>query len=266
MKIEISRSTLALPELLTPTSYWIGHLPFAFWLMEHFKPRTFIELGVHTGASYCAFCQAVESLNLSTKCYGIDSFVGDAHYGSYSSEVLNTLLAYHQPRYTAFSTIIQSEFTKARGNFQDGTIDLLHIDGTHFYEDAKQDFQEWLPKMSPNGIVLFHDTNVHTMDFGVHRLWGELLQSYRGFEFFHCNGLGVLFLGTEYPENVRQLLDGSEEEKNTIRDFFYTLGARCQEKAISEVAQIESQRLAASLDYQTQEKRQVEGGTSGLQP
>lgn len=253
MKIDISRSSLALPDLITPTSYWLGHLPFAFWLMEHFRPATFVELGVHTGASYCAFCQAVRDLDLPTKCYGIDTFTGDAHYGSYSSEVLTTLLNYHQPRYAAFSRIIQSEFTKAKDGFDDGTIDLLHIDGTHFYQDVRQDFEDWLPKMSAKGIILFHDTNVHERDFGVHRLWAELTGKYRGFEFLHCNGLGVLFLGGDYPGSLDPLLSGSEEDRNAVRDLFQTLGARCEEHAAAITAREETRRIAAAADYHRNE-------------
>src|SRR5438309_11422232 len=64
-------------ELMHPSrvelpSTWLGHIPFAFWLVEVFRPSTIAELGVRSGNSYCAFLQAVQTLGLPTRCYGID--------------------------------------------------------------------------------------------------------------------------------------------------------------------------------------------------
>src|SRR5512145_1436241 len=36
------------------SSGWIQHTPFAFFLMDLFRPRLFVELGSFSGASYCA--------------------------------------------------------------------------------------------------------------------------------------------------------------------------------------------------------------------
>ena len=66
------------PRILQPTS-WVGHIPFAFFAMEILRPKTLVELGVYVGNSFCAFCQAKQSLNLDTKCYGVDSWHGDDH-------------------------------------------------------------------------------------------------------------------------------------------------------------------------------------------
>ncbi len=38
-------------------------------------------------------------------------------------------------------------------------IDYLHIDADHSYEGSLQDFIDYLPLMSPQGIITFHDTN-----------------------------------------------------------------------------------------------------------
>src|SRR6185437_1851618 len=59
------------PLRLGVASAWYGHVPFAFWLTAHLKPDVIIELGTHNGVSYAAFCQAVERLGLSTRCYAV---------------------------------------------------------------------------------------------------------------------------------------------------------------------------------------------------
>jgi Methyltransferase domain len=116
--------------LVMPTS-WTGHVPFAFWLVSTLRPRLIVELGVHTGTSYCAFCEEVKRAKLGTTCFGIDTWQGDEHSGFYGEEVLRDLREFHDPRYDSFSTLTQTTFDEAVTYFADGSIDLLHLDGLH---------------------------------------------------------------------------------------------------------------------------------------
>ena len=74
------------PERLA-SSAWIEHIPFAFWVVAALRPCSVVELGVHRGVSYCAFCQAVKAASFTTKCYAIDDWRGDEHGGHFGSEV-----------------------------------------------------------------------------------------------------------------------------------------------------------------------------------
>src|SRR5688500_143289 len=109
------------PERITSTSAWAHHLPAAFALVEALQPQVFVELGTHRGDSYCAFCQAVEHLQLGTQCYAVDTWQGDEHSGHYGDEILEELRHYHDERYGRFSKLLRADFDTARRQFADGS-------------------------------------------------------------------------------------------------------------------------------------------------
>jgi hypothetical protein len=224
------RSMLWKPERYA-RSAWVEHVPFAFWLVDVLRPRVIVELGTHSGVSYSAMCQAVKCLGLATSCFAVDTWRGDEHSGFYAEDIYSEFAAFHDRHYSAFSRLVRSTFDDALLHFDNGTIDLLHIDGLHTYDAVQHDYQTWLPKLSPNAIVLLHDTNVREGDFAVHRLWGEIGTERLHFEFLHGHGLGVLASGADYADPLNLLLeaDGNESLTADIRSMFSELGRFTQD-------------------------------------
>ena len=218
---------LQYPARLVWPSPWVGHIPFALWLVEALRPRVVVELGVHSGNSYCAFLQAVQSLELAAQCYGIDHWRGDEHSDHYGDDVYSELCSYHDPLYGSFSTLIRTTFEDALPYFSDRSVDLLHIDGFHTYEAVAKDFSDWLPKMSSRGVVLFHDINVRERGFGVWQFWEEEIAArYPTLAFVHSHGLGLAYVGSEGPPvSLRTLLASSDPDTiSRIRSYFARLG------------------------------------------
>ncbi len=208
-------------------SAWWGHVPFAFWLMHVTRPGLLVELGTHSGVSYSAFCEAVIRERLDTRCFAVDTWEGDEHAGLYDSDVYWDFRAFHDDRYGAFSKTLRSTFDEAVSRFEDGSIDLLHIDGLHTEEAVRHDFETWQSKLSDRAVLLLHDTNEREGDFGVWRFWSDLKKEYPAFEFSHEHGLGVAAIGREAAPIVTSLCRMSNPEaKARIGERFAALGER----------------------------------------
>ena len=227
----VSEASTWIPDWL-PNSAWIEHAPFAFWLMEAHEPGILIELGTHLGYSFFSFCQAIARLKLPTRAYAVDTWKGDEHAGFYGEEIFQEVSKHNAERYSSFSQLIRSTFDDALPYFEDGSVDLLHVDGRHFYEDVKHDFNSWLPKLSDRGIVLLHDINVRERSFGVFRYWAELSQRYPHFQFFHGWGLGVLGVGSKLPRPLKAIFEteGSPKRANKTRKIYARLGASLDDR------------------------------------
>jgi hypothetical protein len=204
---------------------WVGHIPFAYLLVDLLRPRTLVELGTDSGNSYLAFCQAVVELGTNTRCTAIDSWEGDPHARRYGGGVYETLKQYHEPRYGHFSRLFRSWFIDAVDSFDDGSIDLLHIDGLHTYEAVSEDFHTWLPKLSDRAVVIFHDSQVLGRGFGVARLLDELRAQYPVVEFTHSNGLGVVQVGKHAPEPFLGFMQAFAERPEQMRRYFEQLAS-----------------------------------------
>jgi len=219
-----NQAVFQLPERIVQPHSWVFHIPFAFYLVDIIKPKTIVELGIHSGNSYFAFCQAVKQSNCNTVCFGIDHWKGDKHAGNYDEEIFNDVHTYNQDHYSDFSYLIKKDFDDALTDFSDFSIDLLHIDGLHTYERVKHDFESWLPKLSKNAIVLLHDVNVRRDDFGVWKFFDELSKEYYNTVFNFGYGLGLIYIGNDIDnESINNFLKDIEDGNKYL---FRLLGER----------------------------------------
>ena len=221
-----------LPALL-PNSAWSGHIPFLFALFRMLRPATFVELGVHTGASLIAAASAAAAYQVPTQLVGVDTFLGDEHTGQYDGDGLyNGLRAYLAETFPSVR-LERSYFAEALPRFPLASIDILHIDGLHTYEAVREDFSTWFDRVSRHGVILIHDIGVRDRGFGVHLLWEELKVRMPTLEFPHSHGLGVILLAPD-DERLRPLVALARDEQ----------AMRAYRELVAEVARLLPERMA----------------------
>jgi len=213
------------PEFIEKPSAWMEHIPFAFFVTDMLKPKVFVELGTHHGNSYFAFCQGFAKAKANIRAFAIDHWQGDVQAGMYDESVFEYVNKINAQHFSAFSQLLRMPFDEAVDRFEDGSIDLLHIDGMHGYEAVKHDFETWLPKMSERGVVLFHDTQEHKEGFGVWRLMDEIKNNYPLFNFKHGHGLGIVCTGSKVNEHFFQFIEDANSD-TFILQLFENLGKK----------------------------------------
>lgn len=181
------------------TAYWEGHRDFAYDFIRFVQPKKIVELGSQYGCSLFCFCQSIKDFSLKTEIHAIDRWSGDVGAvddGETVYKLVNTI------KETCYSEVnlhlYQMDFDSAEHLFEENSIDILHIDGGHRYEDVDHDFNMWLPKLKENGIILFHDV-YSKIDKGSCHHWDYIRKNYHTyFDFTHSCGLGVLFPKGDY--------------------------------------------------------------------
>lgn len=200
------------------TSAWDQLIPIVPIIVKILSPKVFVELGVHRGTSYFAFCYYVKYFEMKTKCFAIDSWKGDRFAGYYGEDIFYRFLTINNKFYYDFSNALRMSFNDALKKFDDNSISILHIDGSHSYEDVYNDYNQWKNKVEKNGVILFHDVNEYRSGFGVWKFWKEISQNKINAFIPYSHGLGILLMGNkeDYPEEFISFIDALNNDKGVI--------------------------------------------------
>ena len=207
-------------------SPWAGHRSFAYDLMVWKEPQVVVELGSYYGCSAFAFAQAIKDHQLPASLYCIDTWQGDSFTKQDYQE--DIFLSFQEIRDKLFSLnrveMLRCRFDEAAEKFPEESIDILHIDGSHLYEDVKHDYETWLPKVKKQGMILFHDVGEDLIEngnlMGSHIFWKELCESKKlTVTLDHSCGLGILFLSDQvYNDFIQQADTSFYQKQNNLLD------------------------------------------------
>ena len=155
---------------------------------------------IYIGYSTFAFSKALTDRGSGGRVIGIDAFVFVVQSADVSAHVLRVRNTYEYVTDLMALTkitnmeVVKGYFDEVAASWQHGkSIDILHVDGRHEYENVKKDYQDFLPFVKEDGIIIFHDCYVwDQLDFGVHTFLKELDDHlYKGY-FINDYGLGVV--------------------------------------------------------------------------
>ena len=242
----LAASSYWLPKHL-PTSAWWTHSPFAAWITDVLRPRRVVELGSHFGFSTFAFAEAAKRLGHDMTVFALDSWVGDDHAGFYGEDVYAYVEAITREDYPDVVQLVRGWFIESRPRFADASVDLLHIDGRHAYEDVLADYSEWRSVVRDGGVILIHDIAERENGFGVYRLWDEIAEPGRSFAFEHGHGLGILAVGEPTSPGLRALLAADDATAGRVRADFERLGRVVARQAWLETLPMEVDQLRAAV-------------------
>jgi len=105
--------------------------------------------------------------------YGVDPLMWDG--GVLARETYSNLIRFnHEVINTA--RILRAPSEMAARMFDDGSVDVVFLDGNHDHDSVKADIRAWKPKVRPGGILAGHDYTDVFGDFpGVKRAVDELV-------------------------------------------------------------------------------------------
>ncbi|MFA6602430.1 MAG: DUF4915 domain-containing protein [Candidatus Shapirobacteria bacterium] len=125
--------------------------------------------------------------------------------------------------------ILSTKFSKIPAKFSNNSIDLLFVDGFNSLSHIKSTFKSWLPKISPNGIIIIQGINETKYDFGAKLFWEDIKLNHPSFSLLQSSGLGVLFLNKQ-PKVILDTILSSYYSLSTDLLNLYQLNKQVGEK------------------------------------
>lgn len=124
-----------------------------------------VEVGIWQGRSTIYLADLIRRSDKPIFFYAFDTFEGSAEHTQDIKAIAGqgkTLEGIFRDNLAAsgcddYVRAVRQDSVNASKRFEDGTLDLVFLDGDHTYEAVKADINAWLPKIKPGGLLAGDD-------------------------------------------------------------------------------------------------------------
>jgi predicted O-methyltransferase YrrM len=142
--------------------------------MEPMKVKRILEIGVHRGGSTRVWKQVFNP----TLLIGIDTVIEPAAV----MDGLHLIKGKSQDK---------EVYDKVVNLLETSSLDFLFVDGSHYYQDVKDDFEVYEPLVRKGGVIAFHDAILEGNDtVEVYKFWNEIKNQYKTTTISHKDTFG----------------------------------------------------------------------------
>jgi hypothetical protein len=137
----------------------------------------FVEVGVWKGRSAAFMGVEIANSGKNIEFYAVDHWKGSIeHQGFKDLKDLYEIYSENIERARPIVKDLRMPSLEAVNQFADGSLDFVFIDGSHEYQDVKDDIRAWLPKIRKGGVLAGHDYYpLHPEFSGVNQAVEEVL-------------------------------------------------------------------------------------------
>lgn len=216
------------PNRLSWPAHDAGHIPFAMWAMDTWKPRRLIELGMGCENTYCAFLQASLALDTPFESFAVTPPSPEAPLAGGAPQEREEIWTYLSRQYGDRSHRLSGLPNTVLDHIDGHSLEMIHVSASNipgaidFILDKKKQAHE------KSTIFLIHGISRLSDSDEIKKLWHELSGSHRSFSFEHSEGLGIVYVGTaEPPPTLNWLLNEVAPDPartEAVRQVFSRLG------------------------------------------
>lgn len=128
---------------------------------------TFVEVGSWMGKSTCYIGEQIKRSSKNIKFYAVDTWIGseEPQHKEKIEDLQNENLTlfdtfkYHLKSCGVddYVTPLRTTSLEAASQFEDNSLDFVHIDASHDYDNVIADIKAWYPKVKPGGFITGDD-------------------------------------------------------------------------------------------------------------
>ena len=196
----------------------LGWLYYSFARL--YKPKLTVMIGSGRGFMPLLVSKGMKDNNIKCKTHFIDPSLDDDFWKDpkknkelFRKYEVEDLINHH--------LLTTQEFIKTKTYKNIKNIDILCIDGSHFYEFVKFDWNAFKGKLSDDAIILFHDTISRSKNpkwSGPRKVLLEILKD-KNLQSFDFNfGAGLTIVQKKYFEISKEYIEKLEKEWPNKKD------------------------------------------------